>query len=373
MNRGLVVTIVAVVATGLGLVGGILAEREGLVPWRTRAPGRVAEPAPANPDNASEQARPVRVARTVAGHLQQTAELLGSVERMPGATETQTLACDVRIVQAFAVAGQQVDLGAPMLHVEPTRGVLSQIDEAQAGVDAAEAALGAANARLEARLGTRTDVVQAEQQLRTARVHLDSLRRALPAEGGLIAAPRGGVVLSAGSPAGSVVPAGEVLFEVAGRDDVAVRFGVPLDAVEHVYPGTSVRVSAPMAASLGEVELTLDRLEPAVDPDSRVVTGWTTRIGPDSWLPGTPVRVVATFASRDGMLVPRGALVLGDEGAGVFVVRGGVAKRLDATLLAGNSETVCIEAAGLAPGDSVVTQGGPELEDGVAVRVEGGR
>jgi hypothetical protein len=68
--------------------------------------------------------------------------------------------------------------------------------------------------------------------------------------------------------------------------------------------------------------------------------------------------------------VPRAALVFDETGAHVFVVQGGVARRVFVT--AGRDHGDEVEVSGpITAGQSVAVQGAYELQDGMAVKVAG--
>ena len=70
------------------------------------------------------------------------------------------------------------------------------------------------------------------------------------------------------------------------------------------------------------------------------------------------------------MVISRDALIPGKEGtedAGVYVVREGKAHRVSVRTGGSQQEIVWVKQ-GLAPGDLVITEIGPSLKDGAAVR-----
>lgn len=378
MNRGGLAGIVGVAALATGIVGGVLAERQGVIPWPHKPQdGASSSPAGAETAEEPEAASPepvvtVRVAPAEVGSISGAVEMIGAVEMPPGATFSRTLACDVIVRKVFVIPGQRVTAGTRILRVEPTQSVRNELAAAESDVLTAQAELDAARARLDAKLGTHTEVVQAEQQLRASQVVVASLTAVLPPEGGVVTADHDGVVLSIGPTPGAVLPAGDALFEVSDTTRASVRFGVPTESIKDVLDAAKVSASALLAESLGTLDLGVDRIEPEVDPASRMSIAWTNPVGHDDWRPGTPVLVAAPFASPEGILVPRAALVLTDDGLVVFVARDGKAELHPATLLAGDAEKACIHAQGVAAGDSVVILGGHELHDGAAIRAEAG-
>jgi len=122
----------------------------------------------------------------------------------------------------------------------------------------------------------------------------------------------------------------------------------------------------------GATSLSLARLEPSLNPDSRALTAWTGALSGARCRPGTPVRLSVRIESPPGLLVSRGAVVLSDDGPAVYTTSDGVAHRHAVEILAGDAQTVCLRSETLADGDRVVILGGHELEDGSPVRVEGG-
>ncbi|MCA8961092.1 MAG: efflux RND transporter periplasmic adaptor subunit [Planctomycetes bacterium] len=369
MRFGALVSVL-VVLFGIGCITGIFAER-----WGWLAAGRAVPTAPTeiDPPAKSGPGIVVRVEPIVAGRLDTPLEMLGSVDRIPGSIHARALSGEVQIVEVLATPGERVTPDTPIVRVESTHSVLASIEQARAAVDSGQALLEESRARVRARVGTRSEVVQAEQVLRSAELRLEELGRTLPPEGGVLVAGSSGTLLDVAGFAGSVVPPSASVFRIADADAACVRFGLPTRALTTVTPGLPVRV-VPLLSERGErIELAVERIEAVMDPASRTLPAWTTRISTDGWPIGTPVRVTATSRSAEGLVLPRTALVLSDDGPAVYSVREGTAYRHPVVLLASGVESMCVGSDELTPGDSIVTRGAHELEDGMAVSVEAPR
>jgi multidrug efflux pump subunit AcrA (membrane-fusion protein) len=92
---------------------------------------------------------------------------------------------------------------------------------------------------------------------------------------------------------------------------------------------------------------------------------------PDSpLLPGAFVIADIPAKTSTGLLVPRDAVTLPDGNPVVFTIADGKAKKHAVTLGLTNGDDVEIQADDLHAGDTVITEGALELDDGSAVKIQ---
>lgn len=366
MKRTIVTLITVLACLAIGAAAALYFDRTGLLARITGTPP-ASQPTTTPP-------KPTGILVTVApvrrGSLVTPIEMLGAVAPVPGLTTIASLAEEVRVVEVFATPGTAVRQGDPIARVEPSQAARSRIRLADSAVAAAQALVDEASTRVQSRVGTQQEVVQAEQSLRTAQVQLETTRAALPPEDGLLAAPTDGLLNPGFAPVGSLVPAAAAIFEIADTNALAIRFGVPLAQIDRVPVGSSVEVLPLLVADATPVSLSIARFEHAVDPISRTRPAWTVGVSAARFSPGAPILVTAPTQSPEGWLVPRAAITLTDQGPAVFALRDGKAIAISVVILAGNADTVCVEAPELRETDSVITRGAHELEDGTPVHPE---
>jgi RND family efflux transporter MFP subunit len=237
------------------------------------------------------------------------------------------------------------------------------LDEARSLRESSEARLAALQAQIDA---AESQVRLAEAQLTVARDEVRQVEARLAKA--VIRAPFDGVVAERLVNVGEVV--GEmqkVIFrvvdnrvldltaQVPARLSSALRVGLPLTFTADTLPG---RVFSG----------TVKHINPAVSEFDRSVRFSADVPNPDSELRGGIfVRgTIETGRHPGALLVPRGALLAWDtaaQTAAVFVVEGGAARRREVRTGGARGDEVVI-AAGLAPGERVVTRGGFTLREG---------
>lgn len=209
----------------------------------------------------------------------------------------------------------------------------------------------------------RTQASVAEAQYRSAAFNLGYSVITAPSDGTVLrklveerelVAPGAPVLLFGESGGGFVVRAA-----LADREIVHVKRGdkgeVRMDAFPgQVMTGTIVEVSsaADPRTGLFQVEVQFD------DPPPRLVSGLVARL-----------RLAPTSDAPPLTYVPMAALVEGDgDRASVFVVDGGKAVKRDVRVAFITADSIALES-GLAPDETVVTDGTLFLEDGETIEI----
>ena len=120
------------------------------------------------------------------------------------------------------------------------------------------------------------------------------------------------------------------------------------------------------------VEATVSFIGPALDPGSTTVEVWLKLANSDGHLKvGTAVHAVLSGTTvQNALQVPSNAIVPGNESGPAVMVAGadGTAHRRSVTLGIRTPQSVQI-LSGLAPTDSVITEGGYGLDDGTKIQV----
>jgi RND family efflux transporter MFP subunit len=291
-----------------------------------------------------------------------------------------------------AQAGDTIARGARLAHVRDADArarvdqATARIAEADAAVTKARADLGRARVLFDAESGTKTELDAAQAALEAgearaaaARAELALTRNAL--NDCSLMAPSSGVVLERRVETGTLASPGVVAFVIADVSAVKARFGVPDGAVAAVRLGDSLAI---VFDGLDGVTATgrVTAVAPAADPRSRVFTVEVTIPNRDGQLrPGLIGAVTlsaaggaAVAADRSQVSVPLTAIVRSpDEPDGYAVVvverqNGREVARLRRVALGaliGNGVEV---ASGVRPGERVVVSGAQLLADGEAVQ-----
>lgn len=319
--------------------------------------------------NSSDQpVAEVRVATASLGSNEGAITAYGATEAGPGATHSLVAPAEAIVGAIFAPTGTTVGAGQAVIALRASR--TSRLESAKALGDARAASAAYARA-----VRLKKDGLASNADVETARSAATAARAAvanLGISGGLtLHAPVAGTVQGLTAKPGDQVAAGTTLATIATRGDLRARFGVDPAIAPRIHPGTTAQVQ--LAGGGTPVTVPIVGVDPSVDATTRLSSVFVRVPQGLNFAAGEPLRAtVQVGASAQGITIPYTALLDDGGRSYVFVVKKGVAKRVDVS--PGNSagDTVQI-LKGLQPGDQVVTEGGTALDDGMKVRVTGAR
>ncbi len=273
-------------------------------------------------------------------------------------------------VTRLAVApGQRVERGAALLDFSTDPAALAAYRQAQTAVQTAQDDLARMQQMAQQQLATQTQLAAARKTLADAQAGL----AALQAQGSgrsaqTLTAPFDAVVLAVNTKEGDLVAARSAVVQLArlaslgiamgvGAQDLhRVRAGMPVSLVP-VFGGTTV--TGRVAAVQAVIDPATRLVNVIVRPDCR---------GPcDSLLPGAQFRGEIELARPTLWVVPRSAVLSDGQGAYVFQVDGGRARRVPVSVAAQTQAETGIEGD-IDPRRKLVVTGNYELTDGAAVR-----
>lgn len=323
--------------------------------------------------------RPVRVVRIEQRAAGDSIALTGTVQAQ---TEVNlSFRIDGRLIERNVNVGDAVRAGTPVARLDP-QNEDSALQAARAQLTAARARLTEARSNFERMRDlvvenavSQASFEQAEALLKTAESQVEAARsQVVLAENRLsytsLVSDVSGVVTAQGAEAGEVVGAGRMILQVAkdgGRDAV---FDVPArikDAAPTNPRITVTLTSDPAVTTTGTVR----EVAPRADP----VTG-TFRVRvrlanpPPAMRLGATVNGRMTLAGAPAIEVPPAAVTRADGRASVWVVdpKSGAVEARAIEIRSADPNRVEV-AAGLNPGDLVVTAGVQSLRPGQKVRL----
>jgi RND family efflux transporter MFP subunit len=223
-----------------------------------------------------------------------------------------------------------------------------------------------------------TGVKEAESQVRLAEAQIGQARAALAvAEKALrdckIHAPTQGHVQQKTYDRGSLLVPGVSICTLVDNSRLELECDVPSYQLAAIRVGQRAAFTTP---TFGERRFdgVVSSINPAVQAENRSV-----RVKLKIGNPGGELRSgmyargeIVTGRESGVLVVPRDALIPEEEGgsgSGVFVVRDGKARRVGIQIGGSQADRVWVRE-GLSEGDVVITEIGPALKDGTAVRVE---
>lgn len=320
------------------------------------------------PDGA-EKAKPtamVRVASAVTGARSDAVVAYGTTEAGPSADHAIVAPAEAIVARVAAPTGTAVAAGQAIVMLSPSPASRTAIARAASDVRVADAAYARA-------LRLRRDGLVANADVETARAAAATARSTranlgLSRGGTTLRAPMAGTVAGLAANPGDQLAAGAVIASIVARGDLRARIGIDPAVAFRIHPGMAIAIQAVNGGA--SVTVPVVGVDPQVDATTRLAAVFV-RIPAGSGLSaGQPVRATLTVgATTTGISIPYAALL--DDGGQtyVFVVRGGVAKRVPVVPGNGTGDMVQV-LKGLNPGDRVVVEGGTALDDGMKVRVQ---
>ena len=329
--------------------------------------GKPADPEPAKPEDAQST---VLVQTVLVRHqpLTETVALYGEVVQDVGASENVSFARPVLVSKLLVSAGQPVHRGQPLLEVVTDPNAASVYAQAQSARVAARREFSAQQELASERLTTQSQLATARKNLADAEAAFDA-QRELGASPGvqLVRATRDGVVVTLAVQQGDRVQAGSTVLQLAKAGGQSALLGAEPEDARRLAPGMVVKLSPvfggdAVAASIVQVFAVINPQTRLVDVAVRISAGFS------QLLAGQKVRGEIALSSPDLWTVPRAAVLEDADGAYLFQISAGKAKRVAVTIRVQNGEIDGVEGV-IDPTLPVVVLGNYELSNGAAVRI----
>jgi membrane fusion protein, multidrug efflux system len=325
-----------------------------------------------------EEVRPVRAVKLAADQVDVVAEFSGEVRpriesrlgfRVPG-----------KIVLRKVDVGTQVKHGQILMKLDPQDLQLAQA-QANAGLKAAESNRDLAKAELKRYKDLREKNFVSEAVLdgkegafKAAQASYDQALAAFRNQSNqagytTLVADIDGVVTSVDAEAGQVVAAGNPVVRVAQAGEKEIVIGIPEDKVDALRQLTDVRVRT-WAKPDVTIHGKLRELSPMADAATRTYTAKISIPSPaDDVKLGMTAYVAFAAKTQNAMIkLPLTALLQEKSNTAVWVIENGTVK-LVPVQIAGNSGNDILVAAGVNPGQTVVTAGVSLLKPGQKVKM----
>lgn len=272
-----------------------------------------------------------------------------------------------RLMEIGVRSGAEVKSGDVIARLDAEAEEIA-VDRARIARDDAAAKLERIKALLSSNTATTVQVSEAETVLRNADLALRDAELALARRS--VVAPISGVVGILPVETGNYVTSQTAVATIDDRSTIVVDFWVP-----ERY-ATAVKVGAPLTASLvarpsGVFDGTVSAVDNRLDEQSRTLRVQAGIANPDDSLrAGMSFQVTMKFPGDTYPAVSPLAIQWGTDGAFVWVVREGKAKRTPVRIVQRNTENVLVDAP-IGEGEMVVTEGVQNVREGSDVLVAG--
>lgn len=325
------------------------------------------EPSAAGRPGGPRQAQqPVIIAQTVAYEaLERQVEAVGTARARRSAVLYPAVGGEVTGVD-FA-AGDFVSAGTTLLELDARQ---EKLDVALAKVAVDEARQLLERYRRIEDTGAISDsqIDEAETALDGAKIRLEQAKVALSDRS--VKAPFDGYVgIPAVDPGARITPT-TMITQLDDRRVLFIDFAAPEEVFAALDPGKSLKV-APFSAPDTPLTATLAGVDSQINRDSRTFTARAVlENAKDKLRPGMSFRIAFNIKGREWPAVPEAAIVWGSDGAFIWAVEEGFARRRPLSIISRAKGYVLIDAA-LPRGSQIVAEGVQKVRDGMPVRISG--
>ncbi len=272
-----------------------------------------------------------------------------------------------RLVEVQVQSGQQVRAGDVIARLDAEAEEIA-VDRARIAVTDAEAKLERINALRASNTATVVQLTEAEVALGNARLALRDAELSLQRRS--IVAPIAGIVGILPVETGNQVTTQTAVATIDDRSRIIVDFWVPERYASAIRVGLPL-TAFPIARPSEEFDGTVSAVDNRLDATSRtlLVRAVIDNDG-DTLRAGMSFQVGMKFPGDTYAAVGPLAIQWGSDGAFVWAVVDGKAKRTTVRIIQRNTESVLVEAS-LGPGDLVVTEGVHAVREGAEILVAG--
>ncbi|MEI8702747.1 efflux RND transporter periplasmic adaptor subunit [Mesorhizobium sp. ISC15] len=272
-----------------------------------------------------------------------------------------------RLVEFVVESGAHVEKGQVIAALDSDTEVIAQ-DRAKVALQDAQAKLVRVKSLRASNAATAVAVADAEVVLANAKLALRDAELALQRRS--IVAPIAGVVGILPISAGNYVTSQSAVATLDDRSSILVEFWVPERFAAAVKVGVQLSAT-PIANPNKAYTGTVAAIDNHIDEASRTLLVKAKIANPaDSLRAGMSFRIAMKFPGDSYPAVSPLAIQWGSDGAYVWAIADGKAKRVPVRIIQRNTETVLIDAP-IVSGDMVVTEGTQSVSEGGEVAIAG--
>ncbi|CCV16131.1 efflux RND transporter periplasmic adaptor subunit [Mesorhizobium sp. STM 4661] len=272
-----------------------------------------------------------------------------------------------RIVEFLVKSGARIEKGEIIATLDSDTEVIAQ-NRAKLALQDAQAKLNRVKSLRASNAATAVAVADAEVVLANAKLALSDAELALQRRS--IVAPISGTVGILPISAGNYVTGQSAIATLDDRSSILVDFWVPERFAAAVKVGAQLSAT-PIANPNMSYTGTVSAIDNHIDENSRTLLVKATIANPaDSLRAGMSFQITMKFPGDSYPAVSPLAIQWGSDGAYVWAIEDGKAKRVAVRVIQRNTETVLIDAP-IVSGDMVVTEGTQSVSEGGEVRIAG--
>jgi len=272
-----------------------------------------------------------------------------------------------RLTEVLVQSGAHVDKGQLIATLDSETEIIAQ-DRAKLALQDARDKLTRVTSLRASNAATSVAVADADVALSNAKLALRDAELAL--ERRSVLAPIAGTVGILPISAGNYVTSQSAIATLDDRSSILVDFLVPERFASAVKVGAQL-TATPIANPSNAYTGTISAIDNHIDENSRTLLVKATIANPaDSLRAGMSFSIAMKFPGQNYPAVSPLAILWGSDGAYVWAIEGGKAKRVAVRIIQRNTETVLIDAP-ITNGGLVVTEGTQSVSEGGDVRIAG--
>jgi RND family efflux transporter MFP subunit len=302
------------------------------------------------------------------GLIPDTVYAYGTAAPFSGSTLTASFQRDGRVSDIKVQAGDQFKKGDVLLDFGASPAAVVAYEQAKTTLTLARNSLTRANQLFKLQLATRDQIDTAEKSVSDAQSTIAMYEQqgsTQPSE--LLTAPFDGVVTAISVAKGDRITAGAPLMTLSRTDQVVLSVGVEPTEIDKVQAALPVQLTS-LFAGRKPIEGRVRGVGGAIDPKTRLVPV-TIDIPAGSALSGEGFKAAIVVGRSQGWVVPRDAVGIDSNGAFVFQIADGHAKRVDVTIVGSTRDSSMIDGP-IDPALKMVLSGNYQLADGDAIRLK---
>jgi RND family efflux transporter MFP subunit len=267
--------------------------------------------------------------------------------------------------------GDVVRAGQPIVTVVTAAANQTAYEQAKSAVDFATRDLDRVQRLLAQQLATNDQLATARKALDDAKIQLDAQNKIGAGAGEeTIRAPFDGVVTGLTAVPGDKVQANNAIATVVRRSDLTVQLNLEPDDATNVKPGATVKLSNTFGGSGEEIAGKLRSIGASVDPMTHLVKALVDvpAAAASKFALGATLLAHIELPPKQGILVPRTALLEDSTGPYIFTISEDTAHKQNVKVLVETADQALIDGVDPALGTKVVVNNNTELDDDTPVQ-----
>lgn len=311
----------------------------------------------------------VRTAVVRQGKIAQTLEAFGIVKAQQGEISFISVPLESRVNRLMVVPGQHVTADQTLFELEVSQTQLVATAQAKINAETTTAQLKQVEQKKSEQLATNQELTQAQQAAAVAKAIYDQMVKQTEQTLAPHTSGFDGVVNKLNAQPGQLMPAGSAIVEVVSQKGIEVQLGVEAGDVRLLQAGQTIEITSVLDNSSASLKATVRLVSQSIDPQTRMADVYALLPADSHLLLGQYVRASTAVDVKEGLIVPRQAVLPNGANSIVYSVRDGKAMRHIVQSGIDNGDEVQIYSTEITAGMSIVTVGIAQMADGMNVTV----